>query len=78
VFLVTLKETGGPRGPVFPSNEKELSPEGDKLVDAFADVFPEEHPGLAPDRAVQLEMNLEPGTQPASMPAYRLSPAEMD
>jgi hypothetical protein len=78
VFLVTLKEAGGPRGPASPSDEEELSPEWDKLVGAFADVFPEEHPGLPPDRAVQLEINLEPGTQPVSKPAYLLSPAEMD
>jgi hypothetical protein len=75
VFLVTLKEAGGPRGPASPSGEEELSPEWDKLVGDFADVFPEEHPGLPPDRAVQLEINLEPGTQPVSNPAYRLSPA---
>jgi hypothetical protein len=81
---VTLKETGGPRGLVSPSNEEELSPAKRNLAQvgkagrSFADVFREEHPGLPPDRADQLEINLEPGTQPVSKPAYRLSPAEMD
>jgi hypothetical protein len=64
VFLVTLKEAGGPRGPVSPYDEEELSPEWDMLVGAFADVFPEEHPWLPPEMdelQAQLAVLLEKG-----------------
>jgi hypothetical protein len=39
VFLVTLKETGGTRGPASPSIEEKLSPEWGMLISAFDDVF---------------------------------------
>jgi len=59
--------------------KKDITPEANKILKAFADVFPTTLPEkLPPKRAIDHTIDLVPGTEPPTRPIYKMSYTELD